>query len=93
VEPTFQGETSFSSQSVHATLSAELTASEALGNNQSSEFSISLSSLKSLLRGQYVSSKVNDLYLPQTQISTDPELPPASFVIALLKRVKGKNAL
>lgn len=88
----FQNEPSFNNQSAQASLSAELSTEDASANDFDLEIQSSLTSLKSLLRGQNLSPPINDIYFP---ISTDRlsakeyELPPASVVIATLKKASG----
>lgn len=95
-EPAFEGESSWSRQTVEATLSAEVSATETNegGNSQSSEILASLSALKSLLQSQTMASGTDNLHFPrqhQQQATIDESLPPMQFVLSLLRKVKGRS--
>jgi hypothetical protein len=88
----FEGDLSFIRHSEHATLSAEISAA-APENIQTAEVALSLSSLKSLLDGRNLPSRINELRFPNTSphiSSAKVELPPVSLVIAVLKRANSK---
>jgi hypothetical protein len=89
----FEGDLSFNKHSEHATLSAEISAA-APESIQTAEVVSSLSSLKSLLDGQNLPSRINELRFPNASphvSGAKVELPPVSLVIAVLKRANSKD--
>ncbi|KAL2072672.1 hypothetical protein VTL71DRAFT_12015 [Oculimacula yallundae] len=89
-ETAFQSETSFDSHTVSATVTAEFSAAEVY-HDLDQEISVSLTALKSLLRGQGTPSPSNNLSFPRAVAksgSSAPkvELPPMDIIIEVLKK-------
>ena len=75
----FEGESSFSSHSVQATLSAQTSAGGVQKSHLSSELHQSLASLKPFLEGYTKFSRIDDLTSPNGTVehsATKAELPP-----------------
>lgn len=89
---TFLGESSFDSQSVRASLSAEVSARDASQQDVGQQLKTSLSMLQAILQNQGQSSASTDMSFPHCPVevsSQKVELPPVATVFAALKRAAG----
>ncbi|CZT04726.1 uncharacterized protein RAG0_11086 [Rhynchosporium agropyri] len=90
-ETAFQSETSFDSQFVYATVTAEYSVEEVVHNDLNQEIGVSLAALKSLLCGKGKPSPSNKLSFPRavtkaTLSAPKFELPPMDIIIEVLKK-------
>ncbi|CZT49822.1 uncharacterized protein RSE6_10715 [Rhynchosporium secalis] len=90
-ETAFQSETSFDTQFVYATVTAEYSVEEVVPNDLNQEIGVSLAALKSLLCGKGKPSPSNKLSFPRpvtkaTLSAPKFELPPMDIIIEVLKK-------